>query len=134
MPIRDVAAQNSSLDNDYGVSAGPNAPSEHELAIFAGDPLLDGAELTDADCPGYSRLTVEQGDWPAAADGAKTLSVNLYAPTGEWSTVGTHWALIAAGEVVWDCGEFVDPVVVTGAGDGPLVVVTVFYDNDLGLD
>lgn len=131
MTVRDVQAQNASLNNDYGATCGPNAPAEHELALFFGDPLQDGVELDIADCPGYYRMTIEQADWPAAVDGSKELLLQLYAPTGEWQTAATHWALIAAGEVVWDVGQLAEPLVITGAGDGPQILISIFYDTNL---
>lgn len=136
MPIRDVAAMNSSLDNDYGATHGPNAPDEHELALFSGDPFDDDSvELNGTDCPGYVRPSLDNdGDWPAASDGEKVRPVQFASASDEWSMLATHWALIAAGEVMWDCGELAEPLDVSGAGDGPLVVVTVFYDDSIGLD
>lgn len=139
MPIRDVAAMNKSLDNDYGSSAGSNAPASHEVALFFGDPLVDvsdggGVELDATDCPGYARVTVAQGVWAAASDGEKTVTVTFPDPTGEWATAATHWGLYGADGNWWDCGELVEPLEVTGAGDGPQLVVTVFYDDSLGLD
>lgn len=139
MPIRDVAAMNASLNNDYGVSTGPNAPASHECALFNGDPLIDeadggGVELNSTDCPGYARVLLSQAGWPAAVDGVKSRLVTFPDATGEWSVGATHWALIATGEVFWDCGEIPDPLEVTGAGDGPQVEVTVFYDNNFEVE
>lgn len=134
MPIRDVAAQNASLDNDYGASTGPNAPGSHELALYSGDPLTDGVELDSGDCPGYARVLLAQAGWPAASGGEKSRLVTFPDATGEWSMVATHWALVATGGVFWDCGEMPVPLVVTGAGDGPQVEVTVFYNNNFEVD
>lgn len=134
MPIKDVAAMNASLDNDYGASSGPNAPASHELALFNGDPLVGGVELDGTDCPGYARVLLAQAGWPAASGGEKSRLVTLPATTGEWSTAATHWALVASGGVTWDCGEMPEPLEVSGAGDGPQVLVTVFYDNNFEVD
>lgn len=139
MPIRDVTAMDASLDNDYGSTAGPHAPASHEVALFFGDPMLDvadggGVELEAADCPGYARVTVVQSDWPAADAGSKSLSVTFPATSGEWNVAATHWGLYGSDGAWWDCGEMVEPLEVTGAGSGPLVVVTVQYDDSLGLD
>jgi hypothetical protein len=135
MPIRDVAAMNASLDNDYGTTRGPNAAASHELALFNGDPMIDvadggGTELTALDNPGYARVTVSPADWLPAANGRKDLTSpkQLPATTGEWLESPTHWALIAAG-VMWDCAPLNEPLEVTGPGAGPLVSVTVFYDD-----
>lgn len=141
MPIRDTAAMNASLNNDYGATKGPNAPASHELALFDGDPMIDaldggGVEVAALDCPGYARVTLaNDAGWLAAADGMKKRAALAQFPatTGEWLTPVTHWALIASGGVVWDCGPLTEPLEVTGAGDGPEVAVTVFYDDSVAI-
>lgn len=127
MPIRDVAAMNASLDNDYGTTRGPNAAASHDLALFVGDPLTDGVEVTGG---GYARATIAAADWAPAADGMKetTAPVALPNTTAEWPDAATHWALFA-GTVMWDCGPLTEPLEVTGASAGPLVAVAVFYDD-----
>lgn len=127
MPIRDVAAMNASLDNDYGTTRGPNAAASHDLALFVGDPLLGGVEVTGG---GYARVAVAAAAWAAAVDGMKetTNPVAFPATTAAWANAATHWALYA-GTVMWDCGPLVEPLEVTGAGSGPLVQVAVFYDD-----
>lgn len=141
MPIRDMAAMNASLDNDYGLTHGPNAPDSHDLALFDGDPMLfddDGvtplhAELDATTAPGYGRVTIpNDAAWAAAADGAKALAagtVQLPAPIDAW-VEASHWALIADG-VMWDCGPLTEVLEVTEAGDGPLVAPVVFYDDSV---
>lgn len=134
MPLRDVAAQNRSLDNDYGTIRGPHAADSHQLALFFGDPLEDGVELNGTDCPGYARATVLPADWLAAADGAKTATVTFPDTTGEWTIAATHWGLFGDDDAWWDCNELAEPLEVTGASNGPVVDVTVQYDTSLGLD
>jgi len=126
--IKDVAAQNASLDNDYGTTRGPNAAASHSLALFDGDPMDVGVEITG---PGYARVTVPASDWLASADGAKTLTAPKQFPdaTDAWPSV-THWGLYA-GAVLWDCAELIESVEVTTASPGPKVSVTVFYDTAL---
>lgn len=130
MPIRDVAAMNASLDNDYGTTRGPNAAAEHALALFVGDPLVDGVEVTGG---GYARVTVAAADWSPAADGEKSTTepVAFPATTGEWPDSVTHFALIAAGEVMWDAAPLAEELVVTGAGPGPVLNVTIFFADTL---
>lgn len=133
MPIRDLAARNASLNNDYGATRGPNAPDAHSLALFSGDPMIDagdggGVEISGG---GYARVTIDQSEWLPAADGLKTLAApkTFPATTGEWPDTVTHWALYD-GSTMWDCGPLAEEVDVTGAGAGPVVNVTVFYDDD----
>ncbi|WP_067428547.1 phage tail fiber protein [Nocardioides jensenii] len=130
MPIRDVAAMNASLDNDYGTTRGPNAPAEHELALFSGDPMDGGVEVSGG---GYSRVTVTEADWAAAADGEKSLLETVEFPptTDEWEDDVTHFALIAAGEVMWDCAPLADDLVITGPGTGPAITITLFHADVL---
>lgn len=142
MPIRDTAAMNASLDNDYGDDRGPNAAAYHLLALFAGDPMLDvvdggGEELTSVDNPGYARVTIDPSDWLPAANGRKDLTgpAEFPATTGEWAESPSHWALFAPdGTTCWDCGPLTEPLDVTGAGSGPLVSVSVFYDDAVSVD
>lgn len=130
MPIRDVAAQNASLDNDYGATHGPASPDAHELALFAGDPMTDGVEITGA---GYAPAAVSNDSaWPAADNGSKSRDVTFAAPTGEWDEA-THWLLrdpvTGAG---WDCAPFDEPLDVTAASDtGPLVTVQIFHPDSI---
>lgn len=137
MPIRDTAAMNRSLDNDYGTTAGPNSPASWQLALFDGDPMVPavdggGVELDATDCPGYARVTVAQSAFLAASDGLKSTSAPVQFPTAtaDWTTTATHWALFDAASPtqMWDCsilGERIDVV----AGPGPSVIPTIFYDD-----
>lgn len=149
MPIRDVAAQNASLDNDYGATHGPNAPAVHYLALFSGDPMVDVAEgggveiasTTDVDdgaggtttvANGYARVAVANDATWAAADGGRKETVDpvqFADALAEWPATVTHFALLDAGGVMWDCAPLADPVDVTGAGPGPAVVPAIFFDD-----
>jgi hypothetical protein len=127
MPIRDVAAQNASLDNDYGLAHGAGSPDAHELALFNGDPMFDGVEITG---PGYTPAPVpNDATWPDADGGAKAITVQYDASTDEWDEA-THWALRDPDTgVIWDCGALTEPLDVTGPGDGPLVTATIFHPD-----
>jgi hypothetical protein len=132
VPIRDVLAQNASLDNDYGAAHGAGSPSAHELALFQGDPMFDGVEVTGL---GYAPAPVpNDATWPDADGGAKAIDVTFDPPTGAWDEV-THWALRdPVTGVIWDCGALTEPLDVTGAGSGPIVTVTIFHpDSQLDL-
>jgi len=135
MPIRDQAARLASLLNDYGPDAAADAPTYHDAALFAGDPMLDpldggGVEVTGG---GYARVRVDPADW--VDDGVETLTATLTFPdsTGEWDEA-THWALYGSDGNWWDCGELADSVQVTGAGGGPIVQISLFYGDALTTD
>lgn len=122
--IRDIAARNASLDNDYGPNRGPNAADSHQLALFD----ADGVELDSTSAPGYARVTVAPSAWPAAVDGTKSTTVTFPAPTGEWEPA-VSWQLVGDDGHVWDTADLADPLLVTAASPvGPVVAVTVFYE------
>lgn len=130
MPIRDVSARRKSLRNDYGSDRAADAPASHALALFAGDPMVDvadggGVEVTGG---GYARVTVSPADW--TDDGIETLTVTKTFPasTGEWDEA-THWGLYGDDGLWWDCGELAEPLSVTGAGDGPIVQIDLYYGD-----
>lgn len=131
MPILDVSEQNNSLDNDYGSTKGPNAPANHELVMYDGDPRDGGVELNDTDCPGYERVTVaNDSGWPAAVDGRKTRTITMPVPTDAWDQTATHWGLEnTTTNGVGDFGRFADPIVVTGAGTISPAAVIIQYGN-----
>lgn len=128
MPLASVAAQNASLDNDYGTTRGPNAADSHELALFSGDPMLGGVEISGG---GYVRATVLPADWGAAAGGAKSATVTFPDTTSEWLTNVTHWLLLDAADSTtrWDSASFAEAGEITDMGDGPVATVTVFYPD-----
>ena len=129
MPIRDDAARNASLDNDYGTTTGPHAAPSHLLALFVGDPFIDGYETSGG---GYTRVAVAPADWLPADGGMKTTVAPIQFPatTAAWSQPVTHWALYDnTGAVMWDTGPLTEPLDVTGSGPGPTVTPTVFYDD-----
>lgn len=130
MPIRDVEAMDASLDNDFGTTRGPHAAATHEMALFYGDPITDGVEITGG---GYARATVLAADWADSLDGFKTTiaPVAFPATTTAWPLSPTHFALIAPGAVMWDCAPLNAPLDVTGAGAGPQVQPYIFYDDNL---
>lgn len=128
MPIRDIEAMNQSLANDYGTSE-TLRPPQHELALFSGDPLDSGVEITGG---GYARVEIEAADWAEPADGAiSTIDPVVFpAPTEEWSDTVTHAALIYEG-VMWDCFPLAEPLEVTGVGSGPSIDVEIFHADIL---
>lgn len=143
MPIRDVAAQNASLNNDYGSTAGANAPTSWQVALFVGDPMDGGTEMPDETelddlsvVPnGYARVTIAQSAWAAAVDGEKRTAVPVQFANAlaEWPETATHWALFDAadGTTMWDCALLDRELNVNAAGAGPSVALSVFYDNNL---
>lgn len=138
MPIRDLAAMNRSLDNDYGATRGAGAPVSHQLVLFSSDPLVEDdpltVELSAVDCPGYARVPIaNDATWATAVNGQKTTvePVQLPATTDEWADSATHWGLRGADGSWWDCAALSEPLVVTGAGDGPLIQPVIFYADSL---
>lgn len=143
----DLAAQNASLDNDYGETHGPHSPDSFQLALFVGDPLSGGEELagqTEVDADGggtelvdngYARPAVQHSDFTPAAEGIKATSLPVQFPDvlAEWPDTVTHWQLYADdGVTAWDGGAISDPQLdVTGAGPGPTVSLAIFYADSV---
>lgn len=126
MPILDDAAANASLANDYGTARGGNAADAHDLELWDGDPSLeDSAELTGN---GYAAAEILPADWSTPANRQTAATVTFDNPTGAWA-VATHYVLRGDDTFGWDFGALAEPLYVTAAGDGPVVTVTVFYDN-----
>lgn len=134
MSILSTAAQNASLDNDYGATKGANSPAAHQLALFNGDPLLGGTELTATG--GYARVVVTNNgtNWPGAADGATTsASIAFATSTAAWSDTATHWVLYdnADGTTAWDAGVLDTEIDVDAAGAVVQTAVTIYYNGGL---
>lgn len=130
MPIKDTAAQNASLDNDYGATHGANSPAAHELVLFSGDPMIDGIEITGS---GYAPAAVaNDAGWPSADGGSKSRIVNFAAPTGPWDEAD-HWALRdPVSGTVWDCAPLTEPLDITSASPfGPAVSIQIFASDSL---
>jgi len=130
MPIKDVDAQNASLDNDYGANHGPASPDAHELALFNGDPMFDGVEITG---DGYAPATVSNDSgWPDADGGAKARAITFDAPTGAWDAFD-HWLLRDPDTGIgWDCGATTEDGNITAASSvGPIITVQIFHPDSL---
>lgn len=131
MPIRDIAAMNRSLDNDYGTSDGPGSPTSWFLCLFVGDPSEDGVEQ---DGPGYTRATILPGDWAAADDGFKTLTdpAEVGTPTDEWEFDSDYWAILDGADdtIMWDFAPLAEALQVTSGGGSPVEVLPVIYYNN----
>jgi hypothetical protein len=130
MPLRDTAAMNASLDNDYGTGHGTGSPSSgYEVALFIGDPLSAGVEASGG---GYARVTLAHSAFAAASAGYKTPTnpVQFPATTAAWASEVTHWALFshADGTTMWDCGPLTYPLDVTAASTtGPVLTFAIYY-------
>lgn len=136
MPILDISEQNRSLDNDYGATHGTNAPTSHELVLFAGDPAVDGVELDGTSCPGYSAVAVaNDAGWPAASEGRKSRLVDFPAPTGEWELTATHWGLRNPDTSgLADVNALAEPVIVPEAGGTLSIVVEVHHGPQIDVE
>lgn len=131
MTLLSAAAQSASLDNDYGASAGANAPVSHEVALFNGDPLLGGTELTSDG--GYAAVVVTNNgtNWPGAVDGSTTSALIPFATsTGAWSDTATHFVTrnASTGDL-WDSGLLNDEVTVDAAGIDVSIQATIYYQQ-----
>ena len=140
MPIRDQAAMERSLDNDYGSTRGPNAPDSFEVMLLDSfgveidDVSLDEDGITEIP-NGYARATHDNDDWLPAAEGVKVSgTVTFPAPTAEWETAVYRALIDPLTNQRWDYAPLADPLDVSGAGSGtPTLVMTVFYDDNLDL-
>ncbi len=128
MPIRDPAARRKSIRNDYGVNAAADAPTSHEVALFDGDPMEGGVEITG---DGYARAEVVPGDWADDPDEGIFAFVTFPAPGGPW-VEAKYWGLYGSDGLWWDCGELEEPLLVTIASDtGPQLQVPLFYADSI---
>jgi hypothetical protein len=129
--LASTTAQNVSLDAMYGATKAAGAPASFHLALYAGDPTIDGTELTGAG--GYARLSVTNNgtNFPAASDGRKaTQTLTLATSTGAWSAVATHWALLDASTGdMYDTGALLEEIDVTASGQTATVRPVIFYTN-----
>jgi len=146
VPIRDQAAQERSLANDYGPTRAAAAPAEFDVCLFDGDPMLGGLEIADTTevddgeggtevvANGYAPGVLDNDDWNAPDGGVMTTTAPVQFPTvlAEWPDTVTHWALRdPVTGFWWDCAPLVEPLDVTAAGPGPTVTLSLFYDNNL---
>lgn len=127
-----TGAQNASLDNDYGATKGPNAAANLEVALYDGDPSIDGAELTSTGGYVATSFANDGTTWPTAATaGSKTTAVlSLFTSTAALSDTASWFVLRdpLTGDL-WDAGALTEEVNVTGAGVAVSVQLTVYYEN-----
>lgn len=129
----DEAAMNSHLAASYGPDRATARPASHEFALFFGDPMYGGVEITGG---GYARVTFDgDTEWDGVPSGGaySTIWKSLPSTTGEYDSEATHWALIYddGGDVIDDSGPLVDTLNVTSAGSGPLVRATVRFADSI---
>jgi hypothetical protein len=140
MPLLDPSLQARSLDLYYDDPA-----KIHYLLLMSGDPgtlddpAADWATLELASDGGYARVIVSDTDWDPAdvANGTKAISTEWFFPdaTAAYSDTATHFGLADGDDptLLADYGELESPITVTGAGTGPSLLVTVYYDNSLAI-
>lgn len=125
--IRDIAARNALLSGHYGAQKGAASPASFQFAVFAGDPALDGVELTGG---GYGRVTLANDGtvFPTPAGGEVTFTVNLPL-TGEPVGVPSHWILFWPDGTTGDAtAELGDQLLYTVAGTYALTVTIQVED------
>jgi hypothetical protein len=128
MPLGSIDSRNQLLDGLLGTTRGSTAEDSYTLELWDGQP--DDAGSLEITGSGYSNVTVNSDDWPAAADGEKALLVTCSTPTGEWDEAD-YWALRKTGGDLGPWGALVEPLVVTGAGAAPTITLTVLYNENL---
>lgn len=134
---RSIAAQNATLDNDYGTTRGPHTPAVLEVALSGSRELADeistttevddGLGGTEFVANGYARGTHSSDDWLPAADAAKTTSVpvSFGTPTEAWGTLRYALLLEPGTDAVWDVVKLNETEVTTGAGTPVTALLTV---------
>ena len=130
MPVDSTAARNAFLLNSLGPNRGPATPATLEVAMFMGDPNLDGVEVTTA---GAARVTWDSDDWEVASDEEiqTTADVVFPDPTDEYPDTVTHWAAFKTGETDhWLSNVLSEGIDVTSAGDGVAIRPTLPFDDD----
>lgn len=113
MPLGSDTARNAVLDTSINTAA----PTPLYLALYAGDPMTGGTEITGG---GYARVSIASSGWAAASAGVKATNAAVSFPfsTAAWSATATHAALLSAstGGTMWDVGVLASPITVTSAG------------------
>lgn len=112
MPLGDVSYQDAALD--AVVASWPSSGAEY--ALFVGDPLAGGTELTSTG--GYARVAFAPADLDAAADGAKAWAapIDFGTSTGAWSDVATHFAIIDGSDLFVYTDDLPDEIAVDETG------------------
>ena len=135
MTLVSVEAQNVSLDAMYGAGKAAGAPASLQLALFAGDPSIDGTELTSTG--GYAAVTVTNNgtNFPAATSGRKTVAVQTFpTSTAAWSDVATHWALRnPTTSELYDTGALLEEIDVSASGQTATCQPVIFYTDLSGV-
>lgn len=129
MPFADTAAQNAALDALWGADHGPTMPAMFEVGLLDGDPGEGGTEL--ATVGGYARVdcTNDGTMWPPAEGGVKTSTVVAFPSTTDaWPDDAEFWGIYVNG-ALFDYGRLSDPVAVDGAGPGPQLTLTRYFDS-----
>jgi hypothetical protein len=142
VPLVSIAAQNKSLDNDYGATHGANAPAAHTVRLWIGDPEVDGIEVPDTTeteagtvANGYAAVVAanDATTWAAAVDGQKvSVFIEFPAALEAYPDTITHFTTESSTDSteVWDSGPLLEPIDITSAGDGPSAQLTIFYSTD----
>lgn len=126
MPLGDVTEKNLVLDSLFGAGKAAGMPTSHSLALFSGNPYDDGVEITG---PGYAQVTVNNDSgWPAAADAMKSRDVTFPDPTDAWDDANAWVMFHGTAITAWEWLD--DTLEIDGAGDGPVVSVTVYIPDD----
>lgn len=118
MTLGSVTARNLALDSRFGSSKGSTWPANIEFALYDGDPMTDGVEITGG---GYAVVVKANTDatWNPAADGQKTNAVEIQFPTstGAWIGTARYMAIRrSTDQVLLEVGLIADDFLVELAG------------------
>lgn len=134
MTLMSDAACNASLAMRYGPDKGSLAPTNLEIALFAGDPRADGVEMDMVG--GYAPAAVDNDatTWPDAPSGRTIISAPIpFTATGAWTADGdpaavTHWMIRDADtDDEWDSMPIDEPITVLDASDDFSLQLVVNY-------
>lgn len=127
MPILDDAAADKLLAAIF-TPASADLPTEYVIELWDDDPTLEGAaKLTGGGYADSDPVAVDT-DWSAPAGRMTSCSPVFPSPTGEWP-VATHYVCRGDDDLGYTYGELAEELEVTGAGDPPTVIVTVFFED-----
>lgn len=115
----DIAARNDALACMFGDARSTRAPATWEVALFDGDPLTTGVELTAGG--GYAPKAVANttANWPEPANGAITAApIDWGTSTGAWSDTATHFVIRRPGTTGqgWYSRALAEAITVAAAG------------------
>lgn len=122
-----------SLDASYGASHHADWPASLTLRLYDGNPLDDGAELLDADYPGYASVAVTNNgtNFPAASvDGVKSsATITVCTATDDWLDSPKYAGLCDGSDLLEVVEQSIDSAEIPRAGGAVKVALHFFYNE-----